>query len=186
MTILVRDLVHELRFPLYAVHPRHWRGAAFVGDTERREGRLTSVAFVYEEPGRGFEVDNVEAGSTDIDDDFVRFVSRFDARFVTKRVKRRKRGFPEGAFTSSTIQTTVRGTPATIKVLEHRELPLVIAPLRLEERSGATDVWVCGWRMDVRDLVPLVVPLDPEMVAAFDFPGEPYPPPGWDLSERDA
>jgi hypothetical protein len=109
----------------------------------------------------------------------VRFVARFDARYVTRRVRRRKRGFPENAFTPSAITTTVRGVPVSLEILQHRDLPLVIAPLRLEDPGGATDVWVCGWHVDVRDIVPLVVPLDHEIVRAFDVGSEPYPPPEW-------
>lgn len=182
MTALL-GLVREAAFPLFAVHPRHWAGAAFVGDTERIGGALTSVALVYEEPGRGFEIDNVAPGTTAVDDDFVRFVARFDARYVTKRVRRRKTAFPEASFASTRIQTSVGGAAVSLDALEHKDIPLTIVPLRMDGAGGPTDVWACGWHMDLRDIVPLIEPIDAEMVAAFDHPGEPYPPPEWEVPE---
>lgn len=180
MTIGLGDLTAEATFPLYGVHPSRWGGASFVGDTEHRNGRLTSVTLVYEQPGRAFAIDNVEAGAGDVDDDFVRFVARFEPRFVTRKLKRRRRAFPESSFATHRIETVLRGARAALDVLEHKDLPLVLAPLRLEETTGATDVWVCGWALDVREVIPLVESIGPAMVAAFDAPGEPYPPPEWD------
>ena len=179
MTIDLAATLAEVSFPMYAIHPRHWRGVAYVGDVDRQDETITSVTLVYEERRRAVGVDNVRSGWGQIEDDFVRFVSRFDPGAMTKRVRRGRRPFPKKSFVERGVETSVLGAPRVLRVLEHRDLPLTMAPLTLEGVAGTTDVWVMAWEADVRDLVPLIEPLDPSMVGAFGSPDDEYPPPEW-------
>lgn len=181
MTVSLGELAAEAAFPLYCIPVRHWPGDAFVGDLERLDGRLMSATIVYQdltaERGAGVINADARAAGATIDDDLTRFVARFDPAYVTRRVKRRKRAFPPGAFEAKQVDTTVAGDAASLEMLGHKDLPLQAIAMRLG--GSATDVWVAAWNTEARDIVPLLESVDTTLVAAFDDRGEPYPPPEW-------
>jgi hypothetical protein len=145
---------------------------------QRRGDQVLSATFVYvdhaEETGLGVIL---APRAATITDDLARFVARFDARAMRKRIRRRRDPFPPKAFARSSTVLQVLGIERTIALLSHTDLPMHLARVAVAEDS---DAWVCGWNTSVRDLLPLLEPLDEAMVRAFEGAGSPvYPPPEW-------
>lgn len=174
----VGELLANARFPLVAIHPRHWRGSTYLGDVQRIGDDIISATLVYEggSDGAGAAV-ILAARAQTISDDLARFVARFDPRAMAKRIRRRRDPFPAKSFASIKTVLQILGAEHTVALLSHGELPLQLARVATADDA---DAWVCGWRTPVRDLLPLLEPVDGTMVRAFDGAASPvYPPPEW-------
>lgn len=197
MTIRLVDLLPQTTFPLYAIHPSKWRGASFIGDVSREQGRVSMVEFVYltgvGASGSGAGVSNVdpsvrplEDGETYTDLHLVQFVSRFDPRYVRQHMKpRRSPVFPLKDFRVQEMVLPIGGVSGGVVWLQHRTLPVSLVRTAMRLRDRIVELGIATWNEDARAMAKQVEQVDARFVQEFDAATDPvYPPPDWSDPER--
>ncbi|MFN2613890.1 MAG: hypothetical protein ABR552_03615 [Actinomycetota bacterium] len=171
-----RELLARARFPLFAIPPSSWDGAAFVGSFTTEGEGIRDIQFVYldgiDEHSFGICVSNIDGSATveePLDAHLLSFSSRLDEAYVVARVKRRKGPvFAARDFTKQQTTVTVAGRTAGALVYIHREIPLRLARVPLHIGSSVTDIGVAGWRLDPLDHLSKLLIVDPKVAAEFD------------------
>lgn len=193
MTIRVEDLLSGTRFPMLAVDPSQWAGASFVGEVDKRDGVVSSVAFVYQmglgPESSGYTVSNLDGqvaratGATPevLGKHLTPFVARFDPAAVIGRVRRKRTdAFPLESFRRTTMVVTLPSGSIGAEVYRHGSLPLQAVHVAYKVGTWVTDVVIGSWNEDPVSKVPFLEPVDVRFARAFDAMGEPeYPPPEW-------
>lgn len=197
MTIRVEELLSGTGFPLLAVDPSHWAGAAFVGEVGKRDGKVEVAGFVYQmglgPTSSGFTVSNLDGaiarvagGSAQtLGRHLTPFIARFDPSAVVSRVRRRRSdAFPMDSFRTSTMVVTLPSGSIGAEMHRHETLPLQVIHVAYKFGVLVTDVVIAGWNEDVLPKIGLLAAVDVRFARAFDAVGEPvYPPPEWSEPE---
>ncbi|HVL32312.1 MAG TPA: hypothetical protein VM600_01890 [Actinomycetota bacterium] len=189
MTLLLREVLAACPFPLFALPARGWDGPAFVGSTARGgvlEG-LHTVRFDYidaiDGETMGAVVSNIDAraavSADPVSAHVLEFVSRFDADFLMRKMRRRRKfePFPRDALAERSITIGVAGQTTGASLFTHRELPLQMVRVVIRSTGGTTDVGLGAWRLDARELAATIEPVDVRFADAFDrkAAGQPDP-----------
>lgn len=192
MTISLAALRAEADFPLFAIHPRHWIGTAFVSNVARDRGPswLHTVQLTYldaRDPAAGALVSNLAAPLVTEDKvdpleaHLLGFVAHFEPRFLKRFMRSGASPVTPGDFDERELTLMVAGQERGAWWLRHKDLPLDAVRTAIRIDRGVTDVVVAGWSHPARDLAALLEPVAGDVAAAFDGgrARAPYPPPEW-------
>jgi hypothetical protein len=195
VTTSVAALRRDTTFPLFAIHPRHWSGPAFLANVARERGvrGLHTVQFAYldgpDGGGGGATVSNLEAGLVTGDrgikvdafeEHLLNFVARFERGFLKRFLRSGATPLEPGSFDKRDLMLMVAGAERGAYLFRHKDLPLEFVRTAVRVGDGITDLVIAGWGHNARDLCAIVEPVTDDMAAALDGEREQYPPPDWD------
>ena len=192
MAISLATLRVEADFPLFAIHPRHWIGPAFVSNVARERGPtwLHTVQLMYldaRDPNGGALVSNLAAplitqGHVDpLEAHLLGFVAHFESRFLKRFMRSGASPIHQTSFEHRDKMLMIAGQERGAYWLRHKDLPLEGVRTAIRIGAGVTDVLVASWSHNARDLAALLEPVTGDIAAAFDGSpaAAPYPPPEW-------
>lgn len=190
MAISLTGVLRDARYPIFGVPPTAWSGPAFVGTVTRAAGAVRSVELIYldsiDETTMGLAVGSIEGGAVasnlvdPLEAHLTSFTSHFDPAFVMARMRgRRPVPFPPSDFGRVELTVSALGATTGAALLTHKELPLQLLRLALRGRTGAADVGIAGWRIDVKPYVDALRAVDLAFAKDFEM-REALASPGWD------
>ncbi|HEX9775770.1 MAG TPA: hypothetical protein VGB83_09345 [Actinomycetota bacterium] len=186
---LLSEVLPAATFPLFAIHPRHWSGPAFVGSVLRGAagaGGVDAVALVYLSAGgaSGVAVSNVRADparrpSRDpLEAHVLEFATRFEHGHVRRFMRRGRSPFRAQGFRRRDAVLALAGEERGFEWYAHRSMPLEVLRTGVRAGAGITDLAIAGWDEQVRDLAPLVERVTSRFAREFDAPGDAEPQAG--------